>query len=396
MIKKLFLVVMVFIFGFAISYLSLKYFLPKKSQQNIINNVGDKIGESMIDLGLKRESIGFLPFWLINSASSDYSKLINNISVFSLVVDDDGSIKKFEKPSESEPGYFSLINGKFDDIISKTKIDKHKLSLVLFSGKDLDIDNMLHDPVSSAQKLTTDVIPLVEKFGFDEINLDIEKVSDASPEARLKFKEFVSQVRDETNNKHLSLTIDVTASSFVKETNLVDPKSIAEYVDRIIIMAYDFHYMGSAVTGPVAPIGGAGISSEYDTETAIREALRFIKPEKIILGIPLYGYEWESINSFPRSAIIPGTGLIISNRKAEKFLDNCASCEAKLDPIDKETHIIYKDQRTGYYHQIFYPDVNSTKLKLELANKYKLAGVAFWALGYEGSTILGPLSAWNH
>jgi spore germination protein YaaH len=150
--------------------------------------------------------------------------------------------------------------------------------------------------------------------------------------------------------------------------------------------------IGSSVTGPVAPERGAGDFSEYDVETAIREAVRNIDSRKIILGIPLYGYEWESISGLPRSATIPSTGLSVSNKKAEDFLEKCASCEAKFDPVDKEMNVIYKDSATGFYHQLFYPEIQSVRSKIELAKKFKLGGVAFWALGYEGNTILQPLS----
>jgi len=161
-------------------------------------------------------------------------------------------------------------------------------------------------------------------------------------------------------------------------------------------MAYDYHFIGSLVTGPVAPENGAGIVSEFDVKTAIVEALRSIKPEKIILGIPLYGYEWESIGSVPRSAIIPSTGLTISNKRAEEFLRDCNNCKQAFDETDKEMNVVYKDDETGFYHQFFYPEKRSIQSKLDLVENYNLGGIALWALGYEGNIILQPLSEWSH
>lgn len=393
MFKKIFFTVLAFVFGFLASFFVLRYL----GNVGIGEEVTNRIEKSLLQAGVdsKKEVIGFLPFWLLPKAKDDYFQYINNLSVFSFVVGPDGSIKKFEKPTEGEPGYFSLLNGKFDNNIKIAKKHDMKLSLVLFSGNDEDIDAMIDNPTLSATNLTSEVISIAKKYGFDELNLDIEKVTDSSAEAQLKFKDFVSKVREETNKNSLSLTIDVTASSFIKTTNLVDPKNISDYVDKVIIMAYDYHYTGSSVTGPVAPETGGGVVSEYDVETAVKEAIKITDPKKIILGIPLYGYEWESISGFPRSATIPSSGLIISNKRAEEFLQGCASCEAEFDQTDKEMHVIYKDSDSGFYHQIFYPEITAMRSKLDLVKKYDLGGVALWALGYEGDTILEPLSAWS-
>ncbi len=342
------------------------------------------------------EVIGFMPYWLISKAKQDYSEYITTLAYFSLSLDGDGSIKKYTKPGETEPGYHSLISGKVDRILENTRKNNITLSLVLFSADDKDITKMIENPQVSAGKLTNDVIPIMDKYGFDDINIDIEQVSDASPEARLKFTRFIAEVKNNlSRSRNLTLSIDVVASSFVKQTNLVDPEGITDLVDKVIVMAYDYHHMGSFVSGPVAPGEGGGTVSEYDTAVAVKAGLTIVPHEKFILGIPLYGYEWETIRDLPRSAIIPGTGLSISNRKAEDLLLSCMDCTVEYNSIDKESHIIYRDEKTGNYHQVFYPDKKSTNYKVDLARQNSLGGIALWALGYEGDTILEPLSLWR-
>jgi spore germination protein YaaH len=159
----------------------------------------------------------------------------------------------------------------------------------------------------------------------------------------------------------------------------------------MIIMGYDYHFQGSYVTGPVAPLFGAGTVSEYDIQTAVEKALTMMPAEKIILGVPLYGYEWETIGNDPRSPVIPGTGLIASSLRVSQLVASCSTCSVKLDPVAEEKYLIYKDTDTGSYHQIFYPDQEVMKDKIEFVQKYNLGGIALWALGYEDSTILDPL-----
>lgn len=348
----------------------------------------------------KKEVIGFLPYWLMSRAQPDYAKYITTLTYFSLTVDDDGTIEKFTKPGESEPGYLALTSGKADTFLTDAKKNGVKLSLAVFGSDDEKITTMLHDPETSAKHLVDEVNPIMDTYGFTDLNIDIEQVSDASPEARLQFTRFVQAVKTNLNptegKKQKTISIDVTASSFLKKTSLTDPETLVPLVNSIIVMAYDYHYAGSFVTGPVAPVDGAGTVSELDIRTVIDAALDIMTPKKLILGIPLYGYGWETIGSIPRSATIPGSGYVISSAKVDDLLSTCATCSATFDDTDQESHIIYKDEETGTYHQIFFPDNRATQSKIDLAKKHELGGMAVWALGYEGKTILEPLSAYHN
>ena len=386
---KIFVILLILIilgFGGYLTYQN--YILPKNSGENV----------SAINIVLpKKEVMGFLPYWLASKAQTDYSKYITCLSYFSLVVDEDGTIQKYTKPGESEPGYLALTSGKMDPFLNSARQKGIQLSLVVFGYGDDTISQLLVNPEQSAKNLLDEVTPIMEQYNFTDLNLDIEQVQDASQASRLKFTRFVKAVRENLDPKIIkTLSTDVSASAFVKKTNLSDPASLAPLVDKTIVMAYDYHYMGSFVTGPVAPLGGAGSVSELDTQVAVEAALKIMPAKKLILGIPLYGYEWESIGNTPRSAVVPMSGLTISNFRAEELLENCASCSAQFDETDKENHIIYKDQQTNTYHQVFYPDKKATEYKVEFAEKKSLGGIAMWALGYEGKTILEPLSSYHH
>lgn len=345
----------------------------------------------------KKEVIGFLPFWLIDKADKDYFPFITTLSYFNLNIDSDGKIKRMDNEIELDPGWHALTGGKVDDIFTKAKANQKKLSLTMFASDTDIINSILSDPVKNAENLVNDVSPIMQKYGFNDLNIDIEQIPDASSEAQIKYSQFISNIKNNLTAQNLgTLTVDISPIAFVRNKNLIDPKLISKYVDYIVLMAYDFHNPGSFVTGPVSPATGAGKVSEFDTETAIQKALEVFPASKIILGVPLYGYSWETINNFPRAAIIPSTAIIISNRTVEDFLTNCATCSAEYDLTDKEPHIIYKNIDTGTFQQIFYPDQRATQDKVKIAKDYNLGGMALWALGYEGNTILQPLAGYNH
>lgn len=341
---------------------------------------------------IKKEVIGFLPFALLSRAQTDYSQEITTLAYFALTVDTDGAIMKLTSPTTTEPGWYDLSSGKADPFLQNAREHNLVLSLVIFSGNNAHIDTLMQDPIVNANNLAHDVLPIMDQYGFTNLNLDIESTKRASPSAQTHFLQFAQTLKNALNNEgSKTLTVDITTYDLVSDQELIKPKELAAIADSIVIMAYDFHSTASSVSGPVAPLGGAGIESEYDVETAVQKALNVIPAEKIILGVPLYGYEWESLGNVPRSAVIPNAGQAASNRRAEDLVTSCATCSAQFDTTAQEAYVIYKDTDTGTYHHIFFPIEKSTSEKVNYAQNNHLGGLALWALGYEGTTILRPL-----
>ena len=355
--------------------------------------LSSNINSILTPLGLyKPEVIGFLPYWLINDSNNNYLSDMDNISYFGLAIDVDGTISKMTKPTETEPGWLTLQTGKISPILDAAKQKNLKRSLVVFNGNQESINRLMDDPVKHGQNLVKEVSPIIIKYGFTDLNLDIENVSTASESARQKFTLFTKTVHNQLQKYDNSITLSIDVSPIVLiKPYLIDVNAISPFVDKVILMTYDFHYQGSSVTGAVSPVGGAGISAEFDTETSIKEALKILSPDKIILGAPLYGYEWETLLDHPHAAVIPGSGIVVSNKRVEELLSTCASCSAQFDSISQESYFIYKDQETNTFHQFFYPDKQAMEEKINLIKKYHLGGMALWALGYEGKTILDPL-----
>ncbi len=346
-------------------------------------------------LPFHKNVIGFLPYWLINKANSDYSPYISTLTYFGLTIDTNGKILKLANAQEEEPGWYSLRTDKLHTYLDSTKNKGISLSLLVFSGGQDAIDTLIDDPVTHADNLTTDVIPLMKQYGFNDLNIDIEKTSTASNEARMHFTQFIQKIKQNLDDQHAgTLTIDMSPTDLIKK-DLIDPVSISQSANHIVLMTYDYHYLGSYVTGPVAPLSGAGVIAEFDVDTAIQKALEIMPAEKIILGVPLYGYAWETINNSKRSAVIPGTGDIASNIRTESFLSSCTTCSAQFDSQAQEAYVIYKDQSTGTYHQIFYPIQQSIAAKVTTAKTNNLGGIALWALGYEDISILNPLRSYK-
>lgn len=389
MIQKLLLIFSGIIVGFIASYFTATY--TSFGNQNTIT----EIPVSIPFLPRGHEVIGFLPYWLLERAKNDYSNYITNLIYFDLTIGPDGKIVKLSNPQEAEPGWHALDSGKVQPFLEIAIAKKIPLSLAVFAGTPDTIGALVSNPVVNANNLVEDITPIMKQYNFTSLNLDVELTSEASREAQVNFASFTKELkRGLDTNKLGTLTIDVSPGSFAGK-NLVVPSDISSFVDKIIVMAYDYHFPGSYVTGPVAPIGGFGQTSEFDIKTAIDLAKKTMSGNKLILGTPLYGYEWETIDNFARAATVPESGIVASASRSAELIKSCANCNLKTDDVAKEDYVIFQDMASGLYHQIFYPDAISTTEKVDFVKSSGLGGIALWALGYEDNTILESVAKYK-
>jgi hypothetical protein len=130
-------------------------------------------------------------------------------------------------------------------------------------------------------------------------------------------------------------------------------------------MAYDFHSSGGE-PGPIAPI-------EWVDQVA-RYTLANFSPSQVILGVPLYGYDWI-VNKTPRpraqAVNYDGALELAQKYSAERGYDGRYESEWMRFKVGEDEH------------EVWFESARSLRAKLELARKYRLAGFGGWRLGHE-------------
>lgn len=157
-----------------------------------------------------------------------------------------------------------------------------------------------------------------------------------------------------------------------------DLKELAKSADFITVMTYDQHI------GKVPPGAIAGLRW---VETVIKHALKFIPPQKLSLGIPVYSGFWYTSKN--RSGQIAVRNDAISYETVQKlFAKNNA--QVFWDNTNKVHYTFYERYWLNQY--IFIEDAQSLKAKLALVDKYHLRGISVFRLGIEDSKIWNILS----
>src|SRR5207302_2106222 len=74
---------------------------------------------------------------------------------------------------------------------------------------------------------------------------------------------------------------------------------LAQVVDYMFVMAYDESFgnmpQGGGQAGPNAPMNGW----TYNDNLAVSQYLGKAPPERVVLGVPYYGYKWCTQNTMP-------------------------------------------------------------------------------------------------
>lgn len=220
---------------------------------------------------------------------------------------------------------------------------------------------LLQDPVASRRAMEN-LLALCESDGFDGINLDFEGIP---PRDRTDYTTFVRQLADLLHSYGYYLTLSVPAETANNPSNswsgAYDYQALGKAADLVLVMAYDQHYSLSSA-GPIASTAWVEQVTSYAAKT--------IPPRRLVLGVPLYGYDWSSG---------PAQGL-----SYEAFRQLALS--HGLSPNSQEITF----WQNGVEHVAYYEGLSAFEAKVRVAIGYGIRGIALWRLGLENPKI------WNY
>ena len=322
--------------------------------------------ESPCDSSISRyEVIGFLPYWL-QGYRPEYDYL-SHIAWFAVDVGSDGII---DNPHGWPPA--NLVD----------EAHSHDVKMILTAACfDPDaIDSVL---AYHQDEVAHSLLLLVENGSGDGIVIDFEGIrtvniytGEYNDALLVEFMQNLNGTFKQANSDHY-ISICLGA---VDRNNVFDCSSLSPSVDSFFIMAYDYHWQTSTVAGAVSPLR----RNSTNVMSTLDHYLSQANPDKFVLGLPLYGFEWRT-NSGDRGS---QTILYADDQVLTKtvMIDEAVRNARKYGYLwDEETETPwYRYEENGQWHQGWFDDVCSLRLKYRLALHNELRGIGFWALGYEG------------
>ncbi|MHB1652489.1 MAG: glycosyl hydrolase family 18 protein [Desulfitobacteriaceae bacterium] len=227
--------------------------------------------------------------------------------------------------------------------------------------------NLAHKVLSTPAARTTfvnNLVNLTTREGWDGISLDIEKTP---PADRNNYSAFVSELHNALKAKDKVLNVSIPAKFIDYPSDLwsgaYDYTAIGKAADQVVLMTYDEHGMGTT-QGPIA--------SHAWVDKVITYAVGKIPKDKIVMGLPVYSFDWGS-NKPTLPAYISYTQ---SMDQAKKH-----GVDVLFNEHDQVPHYMYT--ASGVRHEVYLENAKSLAVKLDYAKKHQLHGVAIWRLGME-------------
>ncbi|QUH02671.1 peptidoglycan hydrolase [Saccharopolyspora erythraea] len=314
--------------------------------------------------------VASLPFWNLGNGTATVVQnrtAVNEVSPWMYGLGDDGRLTIQYSPAQATEvaGHLQrLREAQIPIVPSLANITEGNWSYE-------PVARMLHDP-DLMRRHVFEIVELVKRENYAGIDIDYENLRAGDRE---QFTRFVTDLGRALHAEGKTLSVAVfakTSDAGYDERNVAqDYVAIGQVADQVRLMGYDFHW-GTSRPGPVAPVGWIRDVLSYATSV--------VPKERIVLGVPLYGYDW-----------VDGQGTSVTWLQAFRL-----ATEHKVptfyDARTQSPWFAYTDAQ-GRRHEVWFENTASSKAKFEAARGAGIRGVYLWMYGYEDTGTWPELRA---
>ncbi|WP_051286923.1 glycosyl hydrolase family 18 protein [Paenibacillus taiwanensis] len=230
---------------------------------------------------------------------------------------------------------------------------------------------------TAKKKLIQNMLALAETNHYKGINIDFEAVL---PEDRQALTSFVQEVAGKMKAKGFLTMVSVPAKADDDPTDdwtgAFDFEALGKAADMIQVMTYDEHGVWR---------NAGSVASKPWIESALQFAITYVPSEKVLMGIPTYGNDWNLSDPANKS----------NAQVMWKDIPNLIADTGATPIRDEWTGSMYFNytDTDGASHVVWYEDETSILQKTQYIHKYWLAGVSIYALGMEDYKFWEAVSA---
>jgi len=237
---------------------------------------------------------------------------------------------------------------------------------------------------SARQNLVNQIIAKALQYNLDGINVDFEAMNSdtlSSKEIGDSYIQFLRELSVMCYKNELVLSTDVLIPGGYNES-LYRYKEQVDFVDYIILMAYDEHYGQKTGAGSVASLNW--------TETAVQDMLdEGVPANQLVLGIPFYSKLWSLTpkseeNSAEVTYVIGFENYGMTT--AEKWMKNNVESD-DWQWLEDCGQFYGETTKKGVIYKMWLEDTTSLEKRLQMLKSYDLAGAAFWKSGLESNKV---------
>jgi cellulose synthase/poly-beta-1,6-N-acetylglucosamine synthase-like glycosyltransferase/peptidoglycan/xylan/chitin deacetylase (PgdA/CDA1 family)/spore germination protein YaaH len=200
------------------------------------------------------------------------------------------------------------------------------------------------------------IVSNLEEHKFQGINVDFEELKSGD---RANLVTFMTELKARLGPLGLLVTQDAPV-----DDDAYDLKRLAAVDDLVLPMVYDEHYQ----SGPPGPV-----ASETWFEDQLDKLTKVVPPEKTVIGMGAYGYDWIIDSST--------SAEIGFNEVMSRSLANAPGAKVEWDAQQENPVLRY--QRNGESHEIWFLDAVTALNMAQAVHDGGFKGIGVWRLGAE-------------
>jgi spore germination protein YaaH len=235
------------------------------------------------------EVAGWIPYWNDSKGIKDAKKHIDSIDViypFSYEAQSDGTIKDMAGMDSKEWKSFMK---------SAKRKDVEIIPSILWNDGGAIHANLSYKSLRT--KHIDNIVEIVEDNDYDGIDIDYESKLSTTKD---HFSDFLKELNRKLDGKILTCTVEARTppDSLYKNVPAVleyanDYEAMNKYCDRVEIMAYDQQRADLKLNEEKAGEPYMPVSDVDWVEKVVKLALQDFDEDKVVLGIPTYGYHYD-------------------------------------------------------------------------------------------------------
>jgi spore germination protein len=286
----------------------------------------------------------------------DVGEHLTYLAIFSYAVNRNGTLTPVDDQSTINAAYRDRVT----PLMVLTNFEEGTFSRELATS-------VLTNP-SLQDKILDEAIRIMEEKGYLGLDFDFEYLG---RENRERYHSFLRKARARLKEKGYLLTSALAPKIRDDQKGILyeghDYRAQGEIVDFIFFMTYEWGWSGGPPMA-VSPINEVRKVMEY--------AISRVPKNKIMMGIPLYGYDW----TLP---YVPGGqwAKSISPQEAIKLALRYNQ-SIQYDPVSQAPYFYYTDEN-GARHVVWFEDARSIQAKFDLVKELGIRGFFYWVLGGE-------------
>ena len=309
------------------------------------------------------EIFGYAPYWTLPQSPGFDVQDLTTLAYFSVDANGDGSL------DQSGPGWNGYQSQDLVNLVNRSHAAGARVVLTVTCFSQSSLDAITSDPTAGA-RLSAALIAAVSAKSLDGVNFDFEGEGSGD---QVGLTRLITQVSGALHaaNPHWQVTMATYASAAGDSNGFYNVAALAPALDGFFVMAYDMNDRDSpSATAPL--VGGA-----YNDTEALQQFTAVVPPQKVILGVPYYGYDWTTTD---------GTRSAQATAGEAALSDGVIASSGHPTYWDPSTDTAWTSYLVGsQWHQTFFDDPTSLAMKAQLASSFHIAGLGIWALGMDGN-----------